>query len=187
MEEKNRTEYEEMREIQTESTLLRDGKILEMRVDKVICPNGRQATRELVRHVGAVCVVPVNDKNEVILERQYRYVVDRVLTEIPAGKLDAASEDPLEAAKRELREETGFTAEEWVFLGDFFPAAAYSDERIRMYLARNLKAGERDLDEDEFINVFTMPLGEAVAAVMRGEFPDAKTQAGILKAAEYLK
>ncbi len=180
-------EYEELRELPLSSTTLRDGVILKMQVDKVQVQNGNIATRELVRHLGAVCIVPITEEGEIILERQYRYPLDRVITELPAGKLDAATEDPLEAAKRELREETGYQAKEWIDLGAFYPAPAYTDEKIRMFLARGLTKGERDLDADEMINVFTMPLQEAVASVMRGEIPDAKTQMGILKAAAYLR
>ena len=187
MKDEERREYEALREIQTKSRTLRNGRILKMMVDEVRVPNGRSAARELVRHLGAVCVAPVTADGRIILERQYRYVIDRVITEVPAGKLDYAGEDPLSAAKRELREETGYEAGEWIFLGDFYPAAAYSDERIRMYLARDLHAGERHLDEDEFINVFTLPLAEAVDAVMRGGIPDAKTQTAILKAARFLE
>lgn len=187
MTEKERNEYEQLKEVPVDSQQIRAGRILDMRVDRVQVYNGSLATRELVRHLGAVCITPVTKDGRIVLERQYRYPVDRVLTELPAGKLDFKDEDPLEAAKRELREETGFRASDWVFLGDFYPAAAYSDEHIRMYLARGLVKGERDLDPDENINVFTLPLAEAVDAVMRAEIPDAKTQLAILKAAEYLK
>lgn len=187
MTEQERREYESLREVRLDTTLIHRGRILDMCLDTVRVPNGNIAGRELVRHLGAVCIVPVTDDGQVILERQYRYVIDRVITEIPAGKLDAANEDPLEAAQRELREETGYHAAEWISLGDFFPAPAYSDEKIRMFLARCLTPGERHLDADELINVFTLPLDEAVDAVIRGEIPDAKTQMGILKAAEYLR
>ncbi len=187
MTEAEKKEYEQLREVPEGSVLIRAGKILDMKVDTVRVYNGRTATRELVRHVGAVCIAPVTADGQIVLERQYRYPIDKVLTELPAGKLDSKEEDPLAAAKRELREETGLHAAEWIDLGDFYPAAAYSDEHIRMYLARGLSQGERDLDPDENINVFRMPLGEAVAAVMRGEIPDAKTQLAILKTAKYLE
>lgn len=180
-------EYESLREIQVESITLREGVILKMQVDKVRVNNGNIATRELVRHLGAVCVVPLTEDGQVILERQYRYPLDRVITEIPAGKLDAATEDPLEAAKRELKEETGYSAAEWIPLGDFYPAAAYSDERICIFLARGLSLGERHLDPDEMINVFTLPLEEALRQVMEGLIPDAKTQMALLKAERYLR
>ena len=187
MTEQERKEYEQLKETPVASQLIRAGRILDMKVDQVRVFNGQIAVRELVRHLGAVCIVPVTEDGQIVLERQYRYPIDQVLTELPAGKLDYAGEDPLEAAKRELREETGLRAAEWIFLGDFYPAAAYSDERIRMYLARGLSQGERDLDPDENINLFTLPLEEAVNAVMRGEIPDAKTQLAVLKAAEYRK
>lgn len=187
MTEQERKEYDQLKEIPLDSQLIRAGRILDMRLDHVKVYNGSTAARELVRHLGAVCIVPVTDDGQIVLERQYRYPIDRVLTELPAGKLDYPGEDPLEAAKRELREETGFRAKEWVFLGDFYPAAAYSDEHIRMYLARGLIKGERDLDPDENINVFTLPLDKAADAVMHGEIPDAKTQLAVLKTAEYLK
>ena len=187
MTEQERKEYEQLKETPVSSQLIRAGKILDMKVDQVRVFNGQTATRELVRHLGAVCIVPLTKDGQIVLERQFRYPIDKVLTELPAGKLDYAGEDPLEAAKRELREETGLRAAEWIFLGDFYPAAAYSDERIRMYLARGLSQGERDLDPDENINLFTLPLEEAVNAVMRGEIPDAKTQLAVLKAAEYRK
>jgi len=175
-------EYQELKEKRTGTQLIRQGKILEMRLDEVETPGGAAAQRELVRHLGAVCVVALTKAGEIVLERQYRYPIDQVLTEIPAGKLDYAGEDPLAAAQRELREETGFRARQWTPLGHFYPAGAYSDEKIHMYLATDLEPGERDLDPDENIRVFTMPLEEAVRAVMQGEIPDAKTQLGILKA-----
>ena len=120
------------------------------------------------------------------MERQYRYPIGRVTTEIPAGKLDSREEDRLSAIQRELREETGFSAEEWTFLGDFYGAPAYSDERISMYMARKLHRGERELDDDEFLDVFTIPLQELVEDVMSGKIEDAKTQTAILKAARIL-
>ena len=109
-----------------------------------------------------------------------------MLTEIPAGKLDFKDEDRLEAAKRELREETGYTADEWTDLGFFYPAAAYSDEKITLYMARGLHLGERELDEDEFLNVIKVPLKDLVEEVMSGKIPDNKTQMAVLKAAAIL-
>ena len=105
---------------------------------------------------------------------------------MPAGKRDSREEDRLSAIQRELREETGFSAEEWTFLGDFYGAPAYSDERISMYMARKLHRGERELDDDEFLDVFTIPLQELVEDVMSGKIEDAKTQTAILKAARIL-
>lgn len=158
-----------------------DGCLLHVRRDEVCLPNGEASVREYFRHDGAVCVVPLTDDGKVVMERQYRYAVGQVITEIPAGKLDTPDEDPLEAAKRELREETGATAREWVPLGLFLPAVAYSTEKIYMFAAKGLSFGEQDMDPDEFLEVFTVPLEEMTEAVMAGKIPDSKTQAAILR------
>ena len=163
-----------------------DGVILHVKRDMVKLSNGSETVREVIRHIGAVCVIPVTEKNEVIMERQYRSPLDRVILEIPAGKLDAPDEDRLSAIKRELREETGYSADEWTEIGDFHPAPAYSDEFITMYLARSLHKGEQHLDEDEFLDVYAIPLPELVQDVMEGRISDAKTQVCILKAARIL-
>ena len=160
--------------------------ILHVKRDTVTLPNGSGSVREVIRHIGAVCVIPVTEDGQVIIERQYRYPLDKVITEIPAGKLDAKNEDRLSAIQRELREETGYTADEWTELGDFHPAPAYSDEYITMYMARGLHLGDRELDEDEFLDVTKVPLKELVDEVMAGRLSDAKTQVCILKAARLL-
>ena len=164
-----------------------DGVILHVIRDAVELPNGHTSVREVIRHIGAVCVIPVTENNEVIVERQYRYPLDRVILEIPAGKLEAPDEDRLSAIQRELREETGYSADEWTNIGDFHPAPAYSDEYITMYLARGLHKGTQDLDADEFLNVYTVPLRDLVNDVMNGKISDAKTQVAILKAARILE
>ncbi len=173
----------ELEETTVSSRLIFDGKVVHLYKDTVRLPDGAESVREYVKHVGAVCILPLTDDGEVILERQYRYAVRQILTEIPAGKLDAPGEDPLEAAKRELREETGATAREMIPLGDYYGSPAVMGERIRMFLARGLTFGETEFDEDEFLEVFRLPLAEAEAAVLRGEIPDGKTQAAILRAA----
>ena len=172
----------ELRETQLSSREIFDGRILHVFEDTVRLPSGAAASREYLRHIGAVCVIPVLEDGSVLVERQYRYPVAQVLTEIPAGKLDTKDEDHLLAAQRELREETGATAERWTSLGLFYPACAYSDEAIEMYLAQGLHFGERHLDADEFLNVARVPLTELVEEVMAGRIPDAKTQIAILKA-----
>ena len=172
----------ELRETQLSSREIFDGRILHVFEDTVRLPNGAAASREYLRHIGAVCVIPVLEDGSVLVERQDRYPVAQVLTEIPAGKLDAKDEDHLLAAQRELREETGATAERWTSLGLFYPACAYSDEAIEMYLAQGLHFGERHLDADEFLSVARVPLTELVEEVMAGRIPDAKTQIAILKA-----
>ena len=158
-----------------------DGRILHLFDDSVQLPNGQSASREVIRHVGAVCVIPLLSDGRVIVERQFRYPIDQVMTEIPAGKLDSPDEDPLEAAKRELREETGYVADRFIHLGVFYPAAAYCDEKINMYLALDLHEGDQDLDPDEFLTVLTVPLQELVDDVMSGKITDAKTQTAVLK------
>ena len=164
-----------------------EGFVLHVQKDTIKLPNEKTATRELIRHIGAVCVVPVTDDGKVIVERQFRYPIDQVITEIPAGKLDSSTEDRLEAAKRELREETGYTADSWTDIGIYYPAAAYSDEKITMYLARGLHKGEQELDEDEFLNVTKRPMEELVDEIVSGKITDGKTQVAILKAYEILK
>jgi ADP-ribose pyrophosphatase len=163
-----------------------DGLILHVVRDTVELSNGNSTIREVIRHIGAVCVIPVTESNEVIVERQYRYPLNRVILEIPAGKLDSPDEDRLSAIKRELMEETGFTADEWTNIGDFHPAPAYSDEYITMYMAKGLHKGERHLDADEFLDVYSVPLKDLVEDVMSGRISDAKTQVCILKAARIL-
>jgi ADP-ribose pyrophosphatase len=120
------------------------------------------------------------------VERQFRYPLGQVITEIPAGKLDSSTEDVLEAAKRELREETGLTADRWTELGLYYPAAAYSDEVITMYLAQGLHRGARELDADEFLDVELLPMEQLIRDIMDGKVPDGKTQVAVLKAARML-
>lgn len=178
--------FSELKEEHISTEEIFDGKILHVINDTVKLPNGNEATREVIRHIGAVCVIPVTDNNEVIIERQYRYPIDEVITEIPAGKLDSPKEDWLLAAQRELREETGISADDWTTLGVFYPAAAYSDEKIIMYLARGLHYGNQDLDDDEFLNVKKVPIDILVKDVMDGKITDSKTQVAILKVARIL-
>ena len=157
------------------------GAIIDVYRDTVRLPDGKQAFRELIRHNGAVCVVPLTEAGEVICVRQYRYAAGQVMLEIPAGKLDHKQEDRREAALRELREETGVRCETLTSLGAFYPAPAYSDELIDMYLAEGLSYGDTDPDEDEFLDVVRVPLEEMVDMALRGELPDAKTQMAVLR------
>lgn len=179
--------FEDLEEKAVSSKLIFDGRILHVYDDTVRLPNGENASRELIRHVGAVCIIPVFENGDVLMERQFRYPVGEVVLEIPAGKLNSKDEDHLEAAKRELREETGCAAKTWVSLGVFYPACAYCDEAIEMFLARDLSFSSQNLDDDEFLNVERIALTELAEQVMRGEIPDAKTQIAVLKAEKYLK
>ena len=179
-------DFKNLTEVKTDSQEIFDGVILHLFKDTVELPNGNSATREVIRHVGAVGVIPVTDDGKALIERQFRYPLDSVITEIPAGKLDSFTEDRLSAAKRELEEETGYTAKEWMPLGDYYPTPAYCDERITLYLARGLELGQRHLDEDEFLNFEFVPLADLVADVMSGRITDGKTQVAVLKAARML-
>ena len=183
MRENYNEEYAQLKESRISGTETYHGPLLHVYHDRVRLPNGDESGRDYIRHLGAVCIVPLTDDGRVVVERQFRYPLDMVITEIPAGKLDSAEEDRLSAAKRELHEETGLTADRWTYMGDFFPAVAYSTERISMYLAQGLHQGEQKLDKDECLNVETRPLKELVDEVMAGEIVDIKTQAAILKAA----
>ena len=162
-----------------------DGIVVKLFVDKVELEDGREAVRELIKHPGGVCIVPVNDKGEIYMVRQFRYPFGRVLEEIPAGKLEYG-EDHRECGLRELREEIGAEAGSFEYLGCLYPTVAYDTEVIHMYLARDLHFGDRDLDEDEFIDVIKLPFEEALENVYAGKYPDAKTQLAILKAAKIL-
>ena len=180
-------DFENLIETQTGSEEIFDGIILHLFKDTVELPNGKPATREVIRHVGAVGVIPITDDGNVLVERQFRYPLNRVITEIPAGKLDSFTEDRLSAAKRELEEETGYTAAEWISMGDYYPTPAYCDERITLYLAKGLALGQRHLDEDEFLNFAFVPLASLVDDVMAGRITDGKTQVAVLKAAKLLE
>ena len=161
-----------------------NGKILKVVKDTVELPNGESAFREMCLHVGGVCVLPLLSDGRVIMERQYRYPHERVFFEIPAGKLNFKGEDPLEAGKRELREETGAVAEKYTFLGEIATTPALINERIFVYLAENLSFGDRELDDDEFLDVELVPFRKLYSMVMSGEIKDSKTQIAILKTAQ---
>lgn len=167
-------------ERQLDSTNVYDGRLLHVFKDNIELPNGHRSTREYIKHLGAVAVVALDKEGRVAVEHQFRYPFGCELLEIPAGKLDFATEDPLEAAKRELREETGIVAGKVEYLGPLYPTVAYSTEVIHLYLATDLHFGERELDADESINVEMMDLKTLVDMVLSGKVPDAKTQAAIL-------
>ena len=163
------------------SELIFDGKVLHLYKDDILLPNGGESMREYCKHGGAVCVVPLTNQGEVVCVRQYRYALQRVTLEIPAGKLDSPLEDHTEAALRELREETGYTPGRIIPIGDLATSPALLTEIIYMYLAEDLTEGEVDPDEDEFIEFVKIPLEEMVDMILRGEIQDAKTQAAVLK------
>lgn len=168
----------------TEKTLssekIFDGRILHVRRDTVLLPNGHQSTREVVDHPGGVCVLALDDQERVLVVSQFRYPYGEVLRELPAGKLEYG-EDPAQAAIRELREETGAVAGTFQPLGELYPSPGYCGEIIRMYLARDLSFGDTDPDEDEFLGLERVPFSQLVEQVLSGEIKDAKTIAAVLK------
>lgn len=156
------------------SETLLQGSFLHVRRDTVRQPDGRLAQREYVVHPGAVVVIPLADDDRVVVERQYRHPVGRVMLEFPAGKLDPG-EDPLRCGQRELLEETGYRAAQWARAGAMHLAIAYSTEIIHIYFARGLRGGERKLDDGEFLDVHLMPVDELLGACRNGDVTDAKT------------
>lgn len=173
-----------------EKTLSKDykykGRIINMRVDEILLPDGKNGTREVIEHNGGVCVVPLTDENEIIMVRQYRYPYSEVLLEIPAGKRDG-NEKPLICGKRELMEETGATAKEYKFLGELYPTPGYCGEIIYMYAAKGLEFGDKKPDEDEFLETERISLSTLVDMILSGEIKDSKTQTAILKVNELVK
>jgi ADP-ribose pyrophosphatase len=155
------------------------GALLDVRRDTVALPDGQQATREYVVHPGAAVVVPILDDGRLVLERQFRYPVGRVMLEFPAGKLDTG-EPALACARRELIEETGYRATEWALAGTTHNAIGYSTEIIHVLFARGLRAGRAALDAGEFLEVVPMQEAELDAAAARGELTDAKTLIALL-------
>lgn len=158
-----------------------EGHIVKLTVDQVRLPDGNPAQREVVYHPGGVAVLALDGEDRVYLVRQYRYPIRKLLLELPAGKLDHGQEDPIEGARRELAEETGLEAGEWTYLGHILASPGFCTEDLHMYLARELTRKEQHLDEDEFLDVVTMPFGELVGQVMDGAITDAKTVAATLK------
>ena len=159
-----------------------NGNILRFRIDEVLCPNGKTATRDIIDHNGGVCIAPLTDSGELIFIRQFRYAYEEVLLELPAGKLEKGENADTEAAgRRELLEETGASAEKFINLGVFYPTCGYCNEKIYLYAATGLRFGEQDLDEDEFIEVVKIKLSDAVHMVMDGTLKDGKSIAAVMK------
>ena len=175
-----------LREIYQDGETIYDGKIIRVEKWRVSLPDGREAAREVVIHKGAAAIVPVDAQGMVTLVRQHRVALDTFTWEIPAGKLDSVSEDPLDCAKRELEEETGLRAANWRRLSHVITTPGFCTEQISIYLATELSQHEAHADQDEFLRLNKMPLDEAVNRVMAGEFRDAKTCLGLLMAARVL-
>lgn len=154
------------------------GRLLQVRRDRIRLPDGGDATREFIVHPGAVMVVPILDDGRLVMERQWRYPLERVMLEFPAGKLEAG-EPTLQCAQRELLEETGYRASEWALAGVLHNAIAYSSERIEIWFARGLAAGQRRLDEGEFLDLQLVEEAELDRLCATGAVTDAKTLIGL--------
>ena len=172
-------------EKQLNSTNVYKGRLLDVYSDDIELPNGNKSKREYIKHVGAACVVPVDKSGNVIIEKQFRYPFGKILIEIPAGKLEWG-EDHRECGIRELREETGYSASEFVYLGEHYLTPGFCNEKIFIYLATGLVQGEKDLDENEFTELYEYSFDELIDMIMKNEIKDGKTVIGILKAYRYL-
>lgn len=162
-----------------------EGAILNLRRDTVTVPSGT-AYREIVEHNGAVAIVPIKDDGKIVMVKQFRYPSGQVLLEIPAGKIDKGETIPENTARRELREETGYTAEKMRYLGKLNPSVAYTEEVIHLYAATGLTEGETEFDEDEALDIVEYDYDEAFSMAASGQLVDAKTIAGIFMAKEQL-
>ncbi|MCQ2455333.1 MAG: NUDIX hydrolase [Clostridia bacterium] len=163
------------------------GRIMGLLVDTVTLPDGQTATREIVTHNGGVGVIAEDNEGNIYLVNQYRYPYHRVTLEIPAGKRDSLDEEPIVCGKRELKEETGATAKNFIPLGSLYPTPGYCAEIIWLFAATDLEFGSQNLDSDEFLNVKKIPFKKALEMVLNDEIKDSKTQIAILKYNEYKK
>ena len=172
----------DLTERKVSSQTIFEGQIVKLTVDQARLPDGNLASREVVYHPGGVAVLALDEGNNVFLVRQYRYPIQQLLVELPAGKLDhGAEEDILLGAKRELSEECGLSADNYIDLGVVYPTVGYDSEKIYLWAATGLHKGGQHLDAGEFLDVVRMPFEEALQKVLHGEIKDSKTQIGLMK------
>ncbi|WP_273484535.1 NUDIX hydrolase [Desulforamulus ruminis] len=177
---------QEFKEKTLSSKMIYQGKILNLRVDQVLLPNNKEGTREVVEFSGAVAIVAITEDKKVLLVSQYRYPVGEVLLEIPAGKMDS-QESPEACARRELKEETGYSAALMQKIAEFYTTPGFTTELMHVYLARDLTGGEQSPDEDEFVRVESFTLEEAIQMILQGKIRDGKSITGLLAAYYLLK
>lgn len=163
-----------------------DGRILHITLDEIELPNGKKSRREVVNHPGGVTVAALDDENNLLFVRQFRYPYKEVVLELPAGKLEKGS-TPLENGKRELMEETGAEGYSYISLGQLYPSPGYTSEIIHLYACKVKSQGSSNPDDGEFLNVEKIPLDKAVEIVLNNQIPDAKTQVAVLKTAMLIK
>lgn len=163
-----------------------DGRILHITLDEIELPNGKKSRREVVNHPGGVTVAALDDENNLLFVRQFRYPYKEVVLELPAGKLEKGS-TPLENGKRELMEETGAEGYSYISLGQLYPSPGYTSEIIHLYACKVKSQGSSNPDDGEFLNVEKIPLDKAVEMVLNNQIPDAKTQVAVLKTAMLIK
>ncbi len=168
----------ELKETRIDTALVYEGDFMRVHKDKVRLPDGKVASREYLNHPGAVAVLALLDNGNLVMERQFRYAPQREFIELPAGKIDHG-EDTLLTAQRELLEETGYVANEWLHLATAWPCIGYADERMEYYLARGLNHQGRQLDDGEFLEVFELSLPEAIEWIRMGKINDSKTIVGL--------
>ena len=166
--------------------ILYEGRVFKLLRENVTLPNGVTVDLDIIHHPGAAAMVPVSDNNSFILIKQYRHAIGDYIWEIPAGTLDP-QETPLECAKRELIEETGFSARSWQKLGEITPVPGYSNERIHVFLAADLVPAEQELDKDEVLDVHEVPLDKAIKLIHEGAIQDSKTISGIYMAINLMR
>ena len=174
-----------MQECKLSSEMKFDGKLIKVTYD-IAEVNGKESWREVVHHPGASAIVAIDEDNRIIMEKQFRYALNDYLLEIPAGKLDAG-EDPLVCAKRELEEETGIIASEWISLGTIATSPGFCNEVIHLYVARGLSKGEIHWDEDEYVEVERYTFDELLQRIQEEKIKDSKTLSALLLAMPYLK
>lgn len=170
----------DLKEVKLSSKVAYEGRIMTIDVDEVLCPDGGKSTREVVRKTPASVVLPILDDGNIILERQFRYPYNEVVIELPAGKVDKG-ENPFNAARRELLEETGYDSNNIEYLGKIYPTVGFCDEVIHMYVATSLIKKEQHLDEHEFVELFVCSLDEVIEMINKGEIVDSKTICVIYK------
>ena len=175
-----------LKETKLSSEIIFQGRLLDVRKDEVLLPNGKTSTREWINHPGAVCIIPILPNGKIALIRQYRYPVQSEMIELPAGKLDKG-EKPEKCAKRELIEEIGYRSNKLTFLSHIHPAIGFANEKMWIFLAEDLEKTESKLDEDEFIELIPTNLENALEMIWSGKITDVKTIIGLLWAKRFLK